>query len=152
MLFVNEDQQVVVKVLGLEHENCQEEAFDYVVARLAKSLRESRSMEKNVSIAAAVLLASLVPVEKYVKAKYVGKAKTHVGVDEFDEEFGSDLATVRARQRYWNDVAKYMEEIYMLLNDTTVGLGSKLVDAIEKGDKLFDDETELLDSEKNIKD
>ena len=111
MVFVNEEKGTVVTVLGKEGNDCAVEALEYVTRKVAKSLRATRSMDKMESFKIALYLLRSVPIEKHVKSTYTGKAKLNMGTDEFDLDFGTRLATARARRAYWRDVAAYMAEV-----------------------------------------
>lgn len=111
MIFhVNAEAGVVVAVLGGENgrPNCRSAARNYVVAHLAKAMRRAKSMDWDKSIRLAYNLMGTIPIEKYVKPVYRGKAKTNLELDEFDTEFGMNLAEARANRAYWGDVAAYM--------------------------------------------
>lgn len=126
MIFVNEEKGTVVAVLGKEGNDCTVEALEYVARKVAKTLRTTRSMDKLASFGIALYLLRAVPVEKYVKPVYTGKAQLHTGVDKFDLEFGKKLATARARRAYWQDVAAYMIEVEDFLNDLVATFSFKV--------------------------
>lgn len=134
MVFTNCKTGTVVVVLGKDEENCQVEALEYVARKVAKSLRTVRSMDKMASFRIALNLLHAIPVEKYVRTTYTGKAQVHWGTDSydvFDEDFGKRLAMARARRAYWHDVAAYMLEVEELLDSLSTSFSYKADAAID---------------------
>ena len=153
--FVNEAKgTVVAKMVDAVHGRNPviEDVVDYAVARICRICRgENYDGHKGFMAEDCFRYVARNVAEKYFSKPVIGKAKCcFTEGDEFDEEFGKELAKSRCLSQYYFRLTNMMEDLFDIFGMVSNNIAWRRDMAYDNIDKWFDVEDQLMEKSHSV--
>ena len=143
--YVNEDKRTVVA--KMEYDNSLEMKKDvvkYATGAIVRWMYSQGFCEYKYSIDDFFTSLIWTIADKYFSTPILGKAKCSEE-EEFDEEFGKELARTRCLEQYYFQLALCCEDAYNIINEVLKVLADRHDAAVDSTNMWYDKEYDMIE-------
>ena len=143
--YVNEDKRTVVA--KMEYENpfeMKQDVAKYAIGAIVRWMNSQVFGEYEYCIKDFFLSLIYTIADKYFSTPVIGKAKCSEE-DEFDEEFGKELARTRCLEQYYYRLALCCEDVYNIFDEVLEVLADRHDAAVDSTNMWCDKESDMIE-------
>ena len=143
--YVNEDKRTVVAKMEYDDSiEMKRDVVKYATGAITRWMYSQGFCEHEYCIKDFFLSLIYTIADKYFSTPVIGKAKCNEE-DEFDEEFGKELARTRCLEQYYFRLAMCCEDAYNIIDEVLEVLADRHDAAVDSTNMWCDKENDMIE-------